>query len=143
MYLELIIFGTGLAAFMGGMLAVEACKTLEDLYNERRTRIKHEIATFGRPLKRKERYLMRETYKLDRIAAARARNSTQPTIATGLCGGRGPEIRKTPTTGSFYSNVAPKSALSKFDHDTRNGPFAHPDSLYIYDGPANQSSPEA
>ncbi|KAF3205561.1 hypothetical protein TWF191_001815 [Orbilia oligospora] len=70
MTFELIIIGTSAAAFLSGMLATEAYKALEMMYLEHRARVNHEIAKFGRPLKRKERKIMKRKFKLDQMAAA-------------------------------------------------------------------------
>ncbi|KAK6534852.1 hypothetical protein TWF281_006151 [Arthrobotrys megalospora] len=98
---EFIIIGSTIAAFLGGMLATEAYKTLEYIYHERRARISQEIRFFGRPLKRKERKVMKKTWKMQQMSAA-----VGPSVLNETRG-RIPEVRRRPVPGNTYSNGMP------------------------------------
>ncbi|KAF3283841.1 hypothetical protein TWF970_001013 [Orbilia oligospora] len=140
MTFELIIIGTSAAAFLSGMLATEAYKALEMIYLEHRARVNHEIAKFGRPLKRKERKIMKRKFKLDQMAAAlsvntlNSKNSRRSDHAHTH--GSGSERRSAPR--SNYSDV-PQPAPPPLPNP-KHGPFAdQSNALYIYDG---SSSPD-
>ncbi|KAF3123242.1 hypothetical protein TWF703_000984 [Orbilia oligospora] len=138
MTFELIIIGTSAAAFLSGMLATEAYKALEMIYLEHRARVNHEIAKFGRPLKRKERKIMKRKFKLDQMAAAlsvntlNSKNSRRSDHAHTHRSGS--ERRFAPR--SNYSDV-PQPAPPPLPNP-KHGPFADQShALYIYDGPSS------
>ncbi|KAF3926013.1 hypothetical protein ABW20_dc0108025 [Dactylellina cionopaga] len=67
---EFIIVTASVGAFAAGILATEAVKTLEYLWRERKQRNAQEIRYFGRPLKSKERKLMKKAWTLHAMNAA-------------------------------------------------------------------------
>ncbi|EPS39275.1 hypothetical protein H072_6911 [Dactylellina haptotyla CBS 200.50] len=66
---EIIIAGAAIAAFLTGMIAIEAIKSVEYLWCERKQRISDEIKYFGRPLSRKERKLIKKAHQFREQAA--------------------------------------------------------------------------
>ncbi|KAF3938631.1 hypothetical protein ABW19_dt0203403 [Dactylella cylindrospora] len=75
MVAEIYVLITAATAFLGGILTVEASKTMEYLWARRKERLKREVHYFGRPLTRHERKVLKKAWRERSFHVGRTRSS--------------------------------------------------------------------